>query len=254
MYYHWHYGDDTMTKLATKQMKQTELSYQKEDVFIVIAAYNESKSISLVIERLTKAGYTNIVVTDDGSKDTTYDIIANLPVYALRHRVNRGQGAALKTGIDFALLKDAKYIVTFDADGQHRVEDLEAMITPVAKGNCEITLGSRFLKKSVKLPFAVLLRLKIGIIVQYLFYGLLLTDAHNGFRCFSRIAAQRIKIRSNRMEHASEIVEEIKKKDIRYKEVPVIIIYTKEIMQKGHGSFFGGIKILIKMILHKLMG
>lgn len=229
--------------------------YRKEEVFIVIAAYNEARSIRKVVSGLRKAGYKQIVITDDGSKDSTYEVLSSLPVYALRHPLNRGQGAALRTSIDFSLQQGARYIVTFDADGQHRVEDLHAIISPVAGGNFDVTLGSRFLGREGKqLPFLVKLRLKIGVLVQFLFYGVLLTDAHNGFRCFSRKAARKIRIRSNRMEHASEIVEEIKRQRLRYREVPVTIIYTQEIMSKGHGSFFGGIKIFIKMVLHKLMG
>lgn len=228
-------------------------SYNKNDVFIVIAAYNESNAITKVIKDLTGAGYKNIVVTDDGSKDDTFKIISNLPVFALRHSINRGQGAALKTGIDFALLNGAKYIVTFDADGQHRVEDLSRMITPVARNLCDVTLGSRFLNKKTKMPFSRFLTLKIGILVQWIFYGLLLTDAHNGYRCFSTKAARKIRINSDRMEHASEIVEEIKRNRLKFKEIAVIIRYTQETLEKGHGGFIQAIRVFLKMVFHKLM-
>lgn len=227
-------------------------TYDKNDVFIIIAAYNESKRVGFVISMLLKSGYKNIVVTDDGSSDDTFNVISSYPIYALRHVINRGQGASLKTGIDFALSKGAKYIVTFDADGQHRIEDLEKMILPVANKECEVTLGSRFLGKKTKMPIARWVILKGSVIIQWIFYGLLLTDAHNGFRCFSKKAAQIIQINSNRMEHASEIVEEINKNRLKYKEVPVVINYSNETLKKGHGGFMQALRVLWRMFWNKL--
>jgi polyprenyl-phospho-N-acetylgalactosaminyl synthase len=225
----------------------------KKDVYIVIAAYNEGKSIKKVVASVKNAGYNNIIVIDDCSRDNTYEVISKLPIFALKHIMNRGQGASLKTGIDFALSKNAKYIVTFDADGQHRPEDLDAMVKPVVNNVCDITLGSRFLNKKTKMPFTRYITLKVGVIMQWIFYGILLTDAHNGFRCLSRHAAKKINIISDRMEHASEIVEEIKKNKLRYKEIPVIIHYTEETLAKGHGGFSQAIKVLWKMLIKKLL-
>ena len=89
-------------------------------------------------------------------------------------------------------------------------------------------------------------------IIIFLFYGLWMTDAHNGFRALSRKAARTIEIKSNRMEHASEIIGEIKRHNLRYKEVPVTIKYDQETLAKGHGGFVGAFRVLAKMILHKL--
>lgn len=222
-------------------------------IFIVIAAYNEGKSIAKVISGLKKAGYNNIVVVDDGSKDNTYEIIIKSGVHALHHIVNRGQGAALKTGIDYALDNGADIIVTFDADGQHRVEDIPAMITPIIKKECDATIGSRFLTKS-KMPLMRRITLKIGVMIMWLFYGLKMTDAHNGFRALSRNAAKKIDITSDRMEHASQIIEEIHMKKIKYKEIPVTIKYTAYSMNKGHGGLRQACKVFGRMFLRKLMG
>jgi len=223
-----------------------------KNIFIVIAAYNEGKSIKHVLSGLKKAGYKNIVVVDDGSRDNTFDIVSQEGVFALRHVVNRGQGAALKTGIEFALRNGAKYIVTFDADGQHRVEDLPVMLKPIMNGECEVTLGSRFLRK-VEMPWFRRFTLKIAILVIWIFYGVKMTDAHNGLRVMSRKAAQQITITSDRMEHASQIVEEINKKKIRYKEIPVVIQYTQYTLQHGTGSFLQAIKVFTRMILRRIL-
>ncbi len=221
-------------------------------VFIVITAYNEGKSITKVIAGLKKGGYHNIVVVDDGSRDNTYDVALSTGVTVLRHIVNRGQGASLKTGIDYSLKSGADIIVTFDADGQHRVEDLKAMIAPVQSGNYDIALGSRFLKP-VDMPFFRRLTLKIAVLVVWFFYGAKMTDAHNGFRAMNRKAAQTINITSDRMEHASQIVEEIHKKNLKFKEVPVTILYTDYSMQHGHGGMIQALRVFARMILRRIL-
>ncbi len=228
--------------------------YNKQSTFIVIAAFNESKSIFNVIKNLKYYGYENIVVVDDCSKDNTYEIALNEGAHVLRHVINRGQGAALKTGIDYAILQKAKFIVTFDADGQHRVEDLERMVTPVWENKCDITIGSRFLSKRAvrEMPLSRRIILKIGVIILFFFYGVIMTDAHNGFRVMNRRAAKKIEIVCDRMAHASEIVEEIHRKKLRYKEIPVIINYNEYTLKHGHGSFVGGIKVAFNMLVKKI--
>jgi glycosyltransferase involved in cell wall biosynthesis len=220
--------------------------------FIVIAAYNEGKSISKVISRLSKAGYHDIVVVDDGSKDDTYNVALESGATVLKHVVNRGQGAALKTGIDYSYKSGADIIVTFDADGQHRVEDLNAMIAPVESRKYDITVGSRFLKP-VYMPFFRKLTLKIAVFVVWFFYGAKMTDAHNGFRAMNRKAAKTICITSDRMEHASQIVEEIHKKHLRFKEVPIVILYTDYSMKHGQGGIIQAFKVFMRMILRRLV-
>lgn len=220
--------------------------------FIVIAAYNEGKSISKVIAGLKKAGYNNIVVVDDGSKDNTYDVALNAGATVLQHVVNRGQGAALKTGIDYSLLNGAELVVTFDADGQHRVEDLKAMIAPVKSGKFDVALGSRFLR-STKMPFFRKLTLKIAIFIVWFFYGVKMTDAHNGFRVMSRKAAKMINISSDKMEHASQIVEEIHRKGLKYKEVPITILYTDYALQHGHGGIGQALSVFGRMLLRRIV-
>jgi len=226
----------------------------KDSTYIVIAAFNESKVISSVIKGLNQKGYNNVVVVDDCSKDNTYEIALNEGAHILRHVINRGQGAALKTGIDYALLQNAKFVVTFDADGQHRVEDLERMATPVWENKCDITIGSRFLSKRAvrEMPLSRRIILKVGVLIMFVFYGVIMTDAHNGFRVMNRKAAKKIEIVCDRMAHASEIIEEIHRKKLAYKEIPVIINYNEYTLQHGHGSFVGGIKVGFSMLVKKI--
>ncbi len=223
------------------------------NTFIVIPALNEEKNIAGVIDNLKERGYNNIVVVDDGSKDNTHKIAKNKGIIALKHIVNRGQGAALQTGMTYSLLNGADVIVHFDADGQHNPDEIPYLTTPIINKEAEACLGSRFLKKC-KTPLKRKLLLKGGILIIWLFYGIKLSDSHNGFRAFSKQAAKRVIITSDKMEHASEIIERIKINNIKYKEIPVNIKYTTDSLKhgrKGQGKF-DGINIVLKMLLKKI--
>ena len=221
------------------------------NVWIIIAAYNEEHSVGHVIKELVSSGYKNVVVVDDGSQDRTSEIAKQYTKHVLRHVLNRGQGAALRTGIDFALSQDADLIVTFDADGQHRVEDLPVLIKPIKTGEVDATLGSRFLSPGSNVPFFRKILLKGGALIIWVLYGIRLTDSHNGLRALSRHAAEQIELTMDGMEHASELLSEIKKKKISYVEVPVVIRYTKYSMEHGQSSW-NAVKIFYKMLMHKL--
>ncbi len=220
-------------------------------IFIVIPAFNEERAIGNVISELLAAGYCDIVVIDDCSEDNTYEIVSKFPVYLLKHSINRGQGAALQTGIDFSLQNGADIIVTFDSDGQHCAEDLPALLDPIIKNEADIAVGSRFLR-SCKVPFFRKVLLKGSVFVMFLFYRIKMSDAHNGLRALSRNAAEKIDITCDRMAHASEIIEEMHKKNIKFKEIPVTIRYNEETLRKGHGSYRGAVKILTEMALKKM--
>jgi glycosyltransferase involved in cell wall biosynthesis len=227
----------------------------KKDMWFVLAAYNEEKQITKTINKLKKKGYNNIVVVDDGSEDITYDLAKKEKVHVLRHAVNRGQGAALRTGTSYALRRKAKYIIHFDADGQHRVEDIPVVMKPLLEGEADIVLGSRFIskKKKTKMPLHRTIYVKGGLWFTNLMTGLKLTDTHNGFRAMNAKTARKLKMTQDEMSHASEILELIARKKIKYKEVPVIINYNEEVMQNSANSFKSGIKIIAKTIYYKVM-
>ena len=226
---------------------------QNPKIFIVIAAYNEEKTIAKVIDDLHNHGYQNIIVVDDGSQDKTAPVAELKGATVLKHIINRGQGAALRTGIEYALDQGADIIITFDADGQHQAKDIKNLIQPIINNEADIVLGSRFLGNTKSnVPFWRKLFLKAGALSFRLMFGVKVTDSHNGFRALSRKAAQAIEITSDRMEHASQIIEEIAKKRLRYKEVPVTIIYTDYSQEKGQ-STLNAFKIFTKTILRRLI-
>lgn len=238
-----------------KEMQQKERNETLENnkIWIVIAGYNEERKIVSVIQDVQQHGYENIVVVDDGSNDKTGEVAGNAGAIVLRHIINRGQGAALKTGMDFAIKNSADIIVTFDADGQHHADEISRLTSPIIKGDADVCLGSRFLSQQSNISWHRKLLLKAGAQIIWLFYGIHLTDSHNGFRALKREAAQMLQLKADRMEHASEIIEQIAKKKIRYKEIPVTITYTDYSLKKGQSSF-AAVGIFWNMIKNKLVG
>ena len=210
---------------------------------VVLAAYDEAACIEEVV-RGVLAVYPNVVVVDDGSRDDTFDRALRAGATALRHVINRGQGAALQTGVTYALMRGAEFVVTFDSDGQHRVEDIALLIGPIHRGEVDITLGSRFLGQAVNMTLGRRLLLKAGVLFTRIISGVEVTDAHNGLRGFSRRAAERIRITLDRMAHASELIDQVRASGLPYREVPVRIHYTEYSRAKGQGAL-GAIKILI---------
>lgn len=219
-------------------------------VFVVVAAFNEEKTIGGVIDDLKSHGYTNIIVANDGSKDNTERIAKSKGVDVVSHVVNLGQGAALRTGINYAVSRGADVVVTFDGDGQHQAKDIGKLIAALDKA--DVALGSRFLGQKIDIPFSRRVFLKAGALIFFLMYGVSLTDSHNGLRAFSRKAAQQIQIAGNGMEHASEIIEQISLKKLKFVEVPVDIRYTDYSLGKGQSSL-NAFKIFWKMVFNSFM-
>ncbi len=202
--------------------------------WIIVPAYNEESLIGKVLGELIELGH-NIVVVDDGSRDSTWLEASKHPVHILRHAVNLGQGAALQTGIFFALRNGAEYLITFDSDGQHSPEDIAALLEPLQTGEVQATLGTRFGEqmRNDKTPRLRRMVLKIAAWAARKRTGLRITDTHNGLRGFTAEAARRIEITHNGMAHASEILEIIAHKRLTYKEVDVSIEYSPYSLKKG---------------------
>ncbi len=219
-------------------------------VFIVIAAFNEARTIRDVVQQLL-VHYPDVVVVDDASSDGTALCLKGLKVFLLRHILNRGQGAALQTGITFALQQGADVIVTFDADGQHHEKNISALVEPILRGECDVSLGSRFLGSAHNIPFARRVILKAGIVFTRIASGIKVTDVHNGLRAFSGEAARSLRISMDRMAHASEILDHLKTRKLRFKEVPVDITYSTLSLRKGQSSW-GALKIALDVFYKKL--
>ena len=208
------------------------VALEQARVYIVVAAYNEAESIGDVVRELCEQ-YAHVIVVDDGSVDETGDLALAAGATVLTHLINRGQGAALQTGITYALNQGADYVVTFDADGQHDVADIGRLLEPISQGSVHAALGSRFLVQSGKIPLGRRITLLFAVLFTRFTSRARLTDAHNGLRAFSRHAAEHIDLQLDRMAHASEIVDQVVSSGLPYVEVPVHVRYTDYSLRKG---------------------
>jgi glycosyltransferase involved in cell wall biosynthesis len=223
-----------------------------QDVYVIIPAYNEGKAIKEVLESVLKI-FPNVVCVNDGSKDDTAEQIEQTKAVLVNHPINMGQGAALQTGIDYALQDPkAAYFITFDADGQHSLDDAQAMVKEIRKGKAEIILGSRFLGKAENISGLKKAILRMAVAFSNMTSGLRLTDAHNGLRVFNRHVASELQLRMPDFAHASEIIERIAEKKFTYKEVPVTILYTEYSVSKGQ-SIINAVNISFDLFINRIM-
>ena len=220
------------------------------DVYLVVPAFNEEKTVSQIIEGIADKGY-NVILVNDGSKDKTLQLAIESKkkypnqIFVVSHVINRGLGAALKTGMVLALNKGAKYIVTFDADGQHEIEDIPKVCKPLQDGEADVVIGARpFEDMPISKSFANIIMNALTLI----FYGRKVKDSQSGLRAFTAHAADVINIVSRGYGVSSEFIKEISDKNLRLSEVTITTIYTPETQNKGTDAIVG-LKILTKMVL-----
>ena len=218
-------------------------------VFVVIPVFNESEVIQSVIDEVLATGPYEIVVVDDGSADQTYQVAKeNKNIIALRHKINRGKGAAVKTGIAAANLLEADIVVTMDGDGQHDPEDIAALIQPIMNGDCDVVLGSRRTDTG-EMPWIKVVANKIGNVVTWLFCGMLVSDSQSGFRAYSHFATRIIDTKADKYEYDSKVIREINNNRLKYTEVPIQVRYTEYSMGKAQKQgFVNGIKTVIRIV------
>jgi len=219
-----------------------------DDTWVVIPLYNEEDVISDVILDV-RAEFPQVVCIDDGSTDGSAAAAAAAGARVVRHPFNLGQGAALQTGFQFALADPAmKYVVTFDADGQHQIADVVGMVQRLRAGEAEVVFGSRFMDDRTKPNLAKKMVLRAAVGYTNLTTNTRLTDAHNGLRAISRRVVAKLDITQNRMAHASELVAQIGASRATYVEHPVHILYTDYSKAKGQ-SLWNSINILADLML-----
>ena len=208
-----------------------------DGVWVVMPAYNEATVIRSVVEGLL-AYFSHVVVVDDSSTDDTVARLAGMPIAVCRHLVNLGQGAALQTGIEFALSQHATCIVTFDSDGQHRPQDARMLADTVLKDGFEVALASRFLPgaSTPGIESGRHLVLRLAVWYTRIATGLTVTDTHNGLRAFSAEVARSLNLTQPRMAHATQILSRVAAGRRKYCEKPVTVVYTDYTKQKGQSA------------------
>ncbi len=212
-------------------------------ILIIIPTYNENKEIVLdLIEKLNEEGFFDICIVDDGSRIPLN--IFHKGVTVLRHCINRGKGAAIKTAMTYAIRKKYDIIVTIDGDGQHDPKDIIALIQEIKNGY-DIVLGTR-LENDSKMPLYKRIANHVGNMVTWVFFGVYVADSQSGMRAYTISSIEKMDIKSDGYAFDSEVVREIGRLNLKYKEVPINVKYTEYSMNKENKqTILGGIKTMI---------
>ena len=214
------------------------------DVWIVVPSFNEATVIGEVISEL-RSVFDHVVCVDDGSADGTGEIARQAGAHLVRHPINLGQGAAIQTGIEYARSQPgATMFATFDADGQHRVKDVAAMIDRLSVGDVDVVIGTRFGRPvGSRPPFLKRVVLQTAARLSRRGRRLGLTDTNNGLRVFNKTVADGLNITMSGMSHATEIVMMIAENEWRVVEEPVEVLYTDYSKSKGQ-PLLNGVNII----------
>ncbi|MEE9374063.1 MAG: glycosyltransferase family 2 protein [Saprospiraceae bacterium] len=210
-----------------------------KDIYIVLPAKDEGLRIGKVIDAILAVGYQNIVLVNDASTDNTAEIgYSYSSVIVLNHIINLGSGGATKTGLDYAVIKGAKYIATIDADGQHLAEDLDMLLKEIQKDDYDLIVGSRFIKNNT-IPKSRIFFNKVGNIISLMLTGKYLTDSQSGLKVMTGDLAKKISIEYNGFEFCMEIIKNAKHHKARIKELPISVMYDKATTEKGQNIWSG---------------
>ena len=212
---------------------------------IGIPAFNEEKNIAKIITKLRKIS-DSIIVCDDGSSDMTAEIAINLGATVIKHERNKGYGAAINSIFKKAREIDSEILVTFDADGQHKVEDIENVINPIKEDVADIVIGSRFLKNKNNVPNYRKLGIKVITKVTNASMKEELTDSQSGFRAYNKKVLAEISPSDMGMGISTEILIKASNKNLRLTEVPIEVLYEGD--TSTHNPVSHGTSVLISTI------
>lgn len=225
-------------------------------LLIILPAFNEAKVISQVLAQVKKAVaklpvQTEICVVNDGSSDNTAQVAKNSQATVLTHVINRGLGASLSTGLEYAKQIQADFAITMDSDGQHDPDDLITVLKPLLNKQADVIIGSRLLQPTGKMPLLRRINNQAFNLLTRLLFGVVTTDSLSGFRGFGKKAIQSIELKTERMEVSNEFFTEIKRHQLKFTEVPIKVIYTKYSLAKGvkPGNVFAIIfRLLLRLV------
>jgi glycosyltransferase involved in cell wall biosynthesis len=215
--------------------------------WVVIPLYNEGQVIADVVTQV-KSVFPHVVCIDDGSSDNSPVMARSAGAVVVQHPITLGQGAALQTGFDFALADpEMTDVVTFDADGQHSLDDAHGMVELLRAEDIDVVIGSRFLDSRTQMGALKRAVLRVAALFTRFSTGMSLTDAHNGLRVINRKTLMRFRLKQNRMAHASEIVDIFSALKVTWAEYPTHIVYSEYSKAKGQ-SLLNSINILVELL------
>ena len=214
-------------------------------ITIGIPAYNEEKNIASIITKLKKIT-DSIIVCDDGSSDMTSEISKNLGAIVISHKKNMGYGVAINSIFQKSKEMNSDLLVTFDADGQHRVEDIEKVVEPIKNNDADLVIGSRFLDKKSDVPNYRKIGIKVITQVTNVSIKKKLTDSQSGFRAYNQRVLSQISPSDMGMGISTEILIKASSKGLRITEVPITILYSGD--TSTHNPVSHGTSVLISTI------
>ena len=214
-------------------------------ITIGIPAYNEEKNIASIITKL-KNITDSIIVCDDGSSDMTSEISKNLGAIVISHKKNMGYGAAIRTIFQKSVELDSDILVTFDADGQHRIDDVNKILQPLKNNEADIVIGSRFLDNESKVPNYRKIGIKVITQVTNASLKKKLTDSQSGFRAYNKQALTQISPSEMGMGISTEILIKASSKGLRIAEIPITILYHDD--ASTHNPVSHGTSVLVSTI------
>lgn len=220
---------------------------------VVIPAYNEEEVVAevvLKIPRKLRNITLDVLVVNDGSVDNTALEAKKAGAKVVTHPINRGLGAALATGFEYARRNNYGFLITLDADGQHDPSELSNLLKPILEQKADFVVGTRFLKKGMPLSRTAITFL--ASLATFIFTGVWTTDSQSGFRAFSKRAIQRIHTEVDRMEVSSDFFNQAKINNLIIKEVNIKPIYTDYSLKKGQ-NFFNSFNIISKLAFKKIL-
>lgn len=225
-------------------------------LLIILPAFNEAQVIAKVLTQVKTVAAklpveTEICVINDGSSDNTAQVAKNTQATVLTHVINRGLGASLSTGLEYAKQIKADFAITMDSDGQHDPEDLITVLTPLLNQQADVVIGSRRLQSTGRMPILRQLNNQAFNFLTRLLFGVVTTDSLSGFRGFGKPAIQLIELKTERMEVSNEFFTEIKRHRLKFTEVSIKVIYTKYSLAKGvkPGNVFAIIfRLLLRLV------
>lgn len=212
---------------------------RKEDILVVLPAYNEATHLRTICEEIKALHFPNICIVNDGSTDETSQMAFDSSVVVLHHVINRGVGAATDTGLKYAKQKKYKAVITLDADGQHKTTDIEVLFDKYQSTQADLIIGNRFLLASNQIPNTRKLFNKVANIFTGIYAEKFISDTQSGIKLFSEKAIHAIQIDTDGYEFCSEIIIKASQQHLHIEEVPVHVYYTSYSMAKGQGLWMG---------------
>jgi len=220
-------------------------------ILVLVPVYNEAAHILAVAKALKEAGFRDMLFINDGSTDGTRALLEEHEIPALHHMINRGQGAAIQTGFDYAKTGKWDAVVTMDGDEQCDAGDISALAQPILDERADMVVGNRFRHQN-HVPFRRRVYNFMGSVITWLLSGKFLLDTQSGMRAYSMKAVHTIEIEANGYEFCSDIIRQAGYAKLRIAEVPIRVYYTQASMRKGQ-SFATGLNTVTKLILRSIM-